>query len=87
MTKAELEKICNVAYVDLINSNYTGDAILNKLNNYSTNGKLSLETSTVFALIESQLFAKELLFKVLSEVLNVEDNIDVNVSEKESIDT
>ena len=71
MTKEELQNIINKCQNEMMFKNEHD--IANRLKEYSENDKISNEQLFMFAYLESINDSSELLFKVLSEVLTLDD--------------
>ena len=75
MNKETLLEICESTHSKIISENYNKEALLKRIAEFSSNNKtISSEQQLIFCLLESQSFAKDMVYRVLSEVLNLDDD-------------
>ncbi|HHX63139.1 MAG TPA: hypothetical protein GX707_20875 [Epulopiscium sp.] len=73
MDKKQFDKIFDSSVQEILRSD-TQEQILETISKYSNdNGKLSNEQLAIFSYVESITKSKELLYSVLSKVLDIEE--------------
>ena len=73
MDKKQFDKIFDSSVQEILRSD-TQEQILETISKYSNdNGKLSNEQLAIFSYVESIAKSKELLYSVLSKVLDIEE--------------